>query len=103
MGIDTSPKIRFDSNGQKEVSVLWDPRMEENKKENIDRYQDLYTELKRILEMPTDVVLIMTRALRTILKRFKRNNNNSNNNCNYNNKERRDSSYGRQSASLNDI
>ena len=56
-----------------DVSVPWDSRVEEKEREKVDKYQDLRFELRRLWEMPVEVVPIVIGALGTIPKNLKRN------------------------------
>ena len=56
-----------------DVSVPWDSRVEEKEREKIDKYQDLRLELRRLWEMPVEVVPIIIGALGTIPRNLKRN------------------------------
>ena len=56
-----------------DISVPWDSRVEEKEREKMDKYQDLRLELRRLWEMPVEVVPIIIGALGTIPKNLKRN------------------------------
>ena len=56
-----------------DVSVPWDSRVEEKEREKVHKYQDLRFELRRLWEMPVEVVPIVIGALGTIPKNLKRN------------------------------
>lgn len=56
-----------------DVAVPWDTRVEEKEREKIDKYQDLKIEIRRIWDMPVEIVPIIIGTLGTIPRSLKRN------------------------------
>ena len=56
-----------------DVAVPWDSRVEDKEREKKEKYQDLKLELRRLWEMPVEVVPIIIGALGTIPKTLRRN------------------------------
>ena len=56
-----------------DVAIPWDTRVEEKEREKMDKYQDLKIEIRRIWDMPVEIVPIIIGALGTIPRSLKRN------------------------------
>ena len=57
-----------------DIEVPWDSRAEQKEQqEKRDKYQDLRIELRRLWDMPVEIVPLITGALGTIPKSLKRN------------------------------
>ncbi|XP_066946054.1 uncharacterized protein [Macrobrachium rosenbergii] len=56
-----------------DVALPWDTRVDEEESEKIDKYQDLKIEIRRMLDMPVEIVPIITGTLGTIPRSLKGN------------------------------
>ena len=56
-----------------DVAVPWDSRVEDKEREKKEKYQDLRLELRRLWDMPVEIVPIVIGALGTIPKALRRN------------------------------